>query len=226
MAGAGGAAGTGGTRTVHVICSNNITADISSLPYELTVAPLGSVVDGVPVDIALSGVAQFPPSFLNAAIATIPGLSEVTLTGLSSTVVVRSGAAGPEVALGSNTALPANLSLPLVDDSAQCTAAGLPTPCVLEPLLLPLGSAIATYTPTGGPDGQILFGWDESRFPPISIVLGDPGPISTRMVAVVLQVGLECGMGKTDDNGTPADETDDFQRTLSDGELVSIPIAP
>jgi hypothetical protein len=213
------------TADVNVVCSNNVTADVSDLAYELSVTPLGPVVDGVPVDFAVDGVALFPPSFMNAALATIPGLTELTLTSLNSTVVVRSGATGPDVPLTADVALPAQVAIPLETDPISCGAAGLPTPCVLEPLVLPLAEQIVTLTPSG-PGGEILFGWDESRFPPISIVLGSPGPVSTRVTAVVLQIGLECGMGTIDDNGTPSDESDDFLRPLTDAELVSIPIAP
>jgi hypothetical protein len=214
------------TAAVNVVCSNNVTADTSDLAYELSVTPLGPVLDGVPVDFAVDGVAVFPESFINATLATIPGLTELTLESLNATVAVRSGAVGPDVTLTSEVALPAQVPIPIETDPVLCTAAGLPTPCALQPLALPLAQQIVTLTPTGGPGGQILFGWDESRFPPIPVVLASPGPISTRVVAVVLQVGLECGMGTVDDNGTSLDDTDDFPRPLTDAELISIPIAP
>lgn len=52
----------------------------------------------MPVDFEVTGVAQLSASFLTGLLQLLP-FDGVTLTGLTSTVVVRSGAIGPDVAL-------------------------------------------------------------------------------------------------------------------------------
>lgn len=206
-------------RVIDVLCNNNITSDTLALPYELTVTPLGPIVNGDPVDIELTGIALFPPSFMNAAISTIPGLTELTLTDLSVTVQVRDGGAGPAVALGPASGVPSTYELPIVNEPSLCGPNGFQAPCVLEPLPIPLETRVESFTVNGGPGGQILFGWDESRFPPITVLPGEAGPISTRVnFAGLPQIGLECGMGTIDDAGD--------LRTLEDAELIAVPILP
>lgn len=212
-------------QVVEVLCNNNINSDTDLLAYELEVTPLAPVVDSVPVDVALTGVVLFPQSFLNAAVSSIPNTpTEVTVLDLVATVKVRAGASGPAVALGPATGVPAVYEIPVVNDSETCELAGFMSPCVLEPLRIPLESQVAAFTPTDGAGGQILFGWDETRFPPITVAGVTAGPIGTRVsIGGVLNIGLECGMGTIEDAGTP-DPSDDFTRPLDDTELTSIPI--
>ncbi len=212
------------TQTVPLVCSNNVTPDIMEIPYELTVIPLEPVFEGAPTGFQFTGVVNFPPAFLNAALATIPGITEVTLNDLNATVIARSGATGSSVVLGSAVPTPATLPIPIVNDSAQCSAAGLPTPCVLQPMQMQLTTESGTFTPTAtGTD--ILFGWNEDLLPPISFAVSDPaGPNGIRVVAIVLSIGMECYMGRMNDNGTPGNPADDFPEALPDGILIAIPV--
>jgi hypothetical protein len=244
-------------QTVPVACSNNVTGDISQLPYELEVTPLGPVVDGVPADFAVTGTAFFPPTFLNAAIAAIPGLTEVTLNALTATAYVRAGAVGAPrdlATLVSADPVPASVPIPIANDPAVCGPLNLATcpntctdgtacfqgggtctgigdgsclprgacTCVVDPLVLPLSSAIVTLTPSG-PGGEILFGWNEDLLPPQTVIVANPpGPNGTRVLAVILQIGLECWMGKL----VSTFPDPDVAGPLLDSELVSIPISP
>jgi hypothetical protein len=113
------------TQTVTVVASNSVTGDISDLPYILTVTPLGPVPDGVPSDFSVTGSAFFPVVFLQIAIQTIPGLTEVTLVadGLSGTPHARSGTTGaPEdlATLGFDGTLPTLVPIPLTSDPLFC----------------------------------------------------------------------------------------------------------
>jgi hypothetical protein len=260
--GGGASGGTGGTPTpdpvtqiVPVVTSNNLDANISELPYELTVTPLGPVVDGVPVDFSITGVAVFPASFLNGAMSAIPGLTEVTVNGLTATPYIRSGAVGAPADLTTLTSadpIPAIIPIPIVDlpesagicgplnldicpntctdgtpcnqGSTTCNAIGDGTCvprgaciCAVEPLLFPLSTDVVTVTPSGA-SGEILFGWNEDLLPPqLVIVTNPPGPNGMRVLAAVLNIGLEGWMGKLTSPSTAG--------PLLDSELLSIPIS-
>ena len=219
----------GYTQTVSLVCNNDATDDVFVLPYELTATPLGSVVDGVPMEIALTGTVNYPASLVNLAVlraAPYP-LTESTLRQFKVTVVPRSGATGAPVVLGLGTPpapLPMQIQFPLIYDAGECGLLGLPTPCADEPVLNPMESVIGTFTPTGGPGGSILLGWDESDIPPVSIDPASPGPNAFAETAAGTDFAVECFMGTIDDNGTPGNTTDDFPRALLDGDLLEIPI--
>lgn len=242
---------------VPIVTSNNVTGDVFELPYELTVTPLGPVVDGVPVDIAFTGTAFFPPTFLNAAIATIPGLTEVTLADVSATPYVRSGAVGAPfdlATLGSLEPLPMQVPIPLTTDPAICGPLNLATcqnscedgtscvqpdagavcgaigdgsclprgdcACVVEYLPITLSTEIVSITPSGA-GGALLFGWNEDLLPPQTVIVTNPvGANGIRILAVVLQVGIEGWMGEL------VGEAPGIPAPLPDGQLLPIPIGP
>jgi hypothetical protein len=104
--GAGGTGGTGGsigavTKSMTLGCTNSVTADISILDWELTVAPDGgTITGGAAFDATLDGVAFFAESFLDAAQSVIPGgIKQAALADVAATVIVRSGATGDPVTL-------------------------------------------------------------------------------------------------------------------------------
>ena len=220
-----------------------------------------SGVDGVPVDFAVTGIAFFPPAFLNAAISTIPGLTEVTLNALTATPHIRSGAVGapfdlttlvsanpvPEQVAIPILGLPASVGIcgplnvatcpntctdgtPCSQGSTTCDLIGDGTCaprgaciCVVEPLVLPLSSDVVTVTPDITATGDILFGWNEDLLPPQTVIVTNPpGPNGIRVLAVVLQVGIEGWMGKV--VSIPPDP--DVAGPLLDSELLAIPISP
>jgi hypothetical protein len=235
-AGAGGMAGAGGgtvpdpiTKAVSLICSNNlITANISYLPYELTAAPLGPVIDGSPVDISFTGTGFFPASFLNAGLPF--GLTAAIVVELNASVVVRSGATQPGVVLTLDGGLPQTVIIPIEEDDATCAAAGFAgAPCVLNDLALPLNSGVGTLTPDGGAGGEILVGWDEtedpSTLPNVVDVDATAGLNGIRLDAgLPFNIALECTMGECADVTCTGDS--DVGVPLLDAQLLSIPIAP
>ncbi|MBW1907564.1 MAG: hypothetical protein JRJ24_20160 [Deltaproteobacteria bacterium] len=211
----------------------------------MEVAPLGPVVDGNPVNVTFTGIALIPASTQNTGINTIPGLTSVNVSGISATVAVRSGATGTPPTLTTATPTPFVTNITLNNNAAECLAAypseAGRTPCVTEPIVLPLNSATAALTPTGGAGGEILVGWDETLDPntfPLSPPIGgtDPlGPTGIRInIANLIQVAFDCTMGECDnftqtpgppDCGTGDDSGDSATRLL-DSQLISIPIAP
>jgi hypothetical protein len=199
--------------------------------------------------------------FLNAAIATIPGLTEVTLNALTATPYIRSGAAvnGDLTTLTSANPLPATVPIPILGlpssipicgplNLSTCpntctdgTACSQPGPdacvgigdesceprgaciCVVEPLVLPLSSDVVTVTPDISATGDILFGWNEDLLPPQTVIATNPpGPNGIRVLAIVLNVGIEGWMGKV--ISFPPDP--DLAGPLLDSELLAIPISP
>jgi hypothetical protein len=249
-AGTGGSAGAGGagggtapdpiTKTVSNVCVNSLlTTQLSYLPYELTAAPLGPVVDGTPVDVRFTGIAQVPASTLNSGINAVPGLTEVAVTAVAATVAVRSGATGTTPTLIPVETTPFQATITINDNEVECMAAyptGAGAPCVTEPILLPLNSDTGTLTPTDGPGGEILVGWDETTDPatfPISPSLqgGDPlGPTGIRvLIAELILVAFECTMGECatpDQTCGTGDNVGDTGGPLLDSQLLSIPISP
>jgi hypothetical protein len=200
---------------VSLVCNNDATPDVFVVPFELTATPLGPIVNGVPIEIALTGTVNFPASLVNLAVARAPGLTESTLRELKATVVPRSGATGGPVALGVGTPpapLPMQILFPLIYDAGECGLLGLPTPCADDPVLIPMESVIATLTPTGG---SILLGWDESDLPPVEIDPASPGPNAWAETAAGTDLAVECFMGALDD---------DVPTALLDAELLEIPI--
>jgi hypothetical protein len=250
-AGAGGAGGTGGmgggtapdpiTKTVSNVCVNSLLAtQLSYLPYDLTAAPLGPVVDGTPVDVTFTGMALVPASTLNTGINTVPGLTEVSVTGVTATVAVRSGATGTTPTLIPLEATPFDATITINDNSAECMAAypseGGRIPCVTEPISIPLNSETGTLTPTGGPGGEILVGWDETLDPntfPLSPPIKGPDPLGPTgirvLIAELIQVGFECTMGECDNPDVSCgsgDNAGDSAIRLLDSQLLPIPISP
>ncbi len=220
------------TKTVNLICSNNVTTVIFDIPFEITATTNEEIVEGTPVEITFTGIANFPAELLNLALGLFPSLTEVTLDNIKTTIAVRSGASGTDVVLGSSIATPADIPFPVVNDSTECLNAGYTPPCALEPMQFELNKVTGTFTPqTAGTN--ILVGLDESILPPPYpadptnpwLVTDPPGPNGMRVKLVsVVQMGLECYMGTMNDNGTPGDAGDDFAETLSDDELLSIPV--
>jgi hypothetical protein len=258
-AGAGGSAGAGGagggtapdpiTKTVSNVCVNSLlTAQLSYLPYELTAAPLAPVVDGTPVDVRFTGIALVPASTLNAGIYAVPGLTEVAVTAVSATVAVRSGATGTTPTLVPLEATPFDATIAINMSVSECNAAypagqnGHDPPCVTEPISIPLNSDTGTLTPTGGPGGEILVGWDETTDPttfPITPPLqaGAPlGPTGIRvLIADLILVAFECTMGECAESGSggvgdfdcgDGSVPGDKGGPLLDSQLLSIPISP
>jgi hypothetical protein len=86
------------TKVVTMGCTNNVTPDISILPFELTVDPTAIVASSA-FTADLSGVAVFSETFLDAGLSAVPGLKQATLVSAAATVQVRSGATGAGVVL-------------------------------------------------------------------------------------------------------------------------------
>ncbi len=98
-AGAGGAAGAGGggvdpdpeSAELTVGCTNNVTADISILPFTLNVDP-GPIGGGASVPTEFGGTAVFSEVFLDAAQGAVPGgVTQADLVNLAATVQIRTG---------------------------------------------------------------------------------------------------------------------------------------
>jgi hypothetical protein len=226
------------TKEIDVLWISTTTDNSPAVvSYELSATALAPVVDGVPVDFAIDGVAVIPVTWLKAVNSAVGGLGDpnlrLELTALSATVVVRSGAMGSELVLAPEAALPATLQLPLeTDETACCTAGDGGTSCwsywdfgycILEDVRVPLQGQTLTLIPNDGVGGTLLIGWDETPVPSPSLA---PGPISSQLQVVSNFGGgfgdrLELTMGTiefVDGIATP--------RSLTDAELISIPISP
>ena len=79
-------------------CTNNVTSNISILPFELTADPTAIVASSA-FTADLTGVAVFSETFLDAGLSAVPGLKQATLVSAAATVQVRSGATGAGVVL-------------------------------------------------------------------------------------------------------------------------------
>jgi hypothetical protein len=104
MGGAGGMGGGSGpgvmTKAITLGCTNNLTPDISILPWELTADP-SPIIDGSPVTIDYTGQAFFTESFLDAGLAAVPGLNKAALNPGNrggATIVPRAGLSGGDAA--------------------------------------------------------------------------------------------------------------------------------
>jgi hypothetical protein len=90
--------GNGVTNVLTVACTQNVTADLLFLPFELTVDPdliAGSAAFMADVD----GVVEFPESTLDALVAAAPPSLEIVVHDLQATVHLRSGGTGADVTL-------------------------------------------------------------------------------------------------------------------------------
>ena len=105
---------------ITVGCGNNVTADVSILPYELDITATGAIA-GNPVTADLGGVAQFSETFLDAAQGAVPGgVTKAILVDLVASVQVRSGSTGaPVTPLGAGSAIPYECALGDTGPGAQ-----------------------------------------------------------------------------------------------------------
>jgi len=81
-------------------CTNNLTTNISVLPWELSADP-DQVVDGQASAITYTGIANFTESFLDAGLGAVPGLSEAALAPGNrggATIVPKAGLIGGDAA--------------------------------------------------------------------------------------------------------------------------------
>jgi hypothetical protein len=154
---------------VSNVCVNSLlTTQLSYLPYTLTAAPLGPVVNGNEVDFTFTGIALVPASTLNTGIYAIPGLTSAQIDVIAATVAVRSGATGTTPTLNAAETLPVVKDIMINMSVSECNAAypegqnGHDPPCVTEPISLPLNEQPGTLTPTAGAGGEILLGWAET----------------------------------------------------------------
>lgn len=87
------------TKAITLGCTNNVTADVSILPVELTVTP-DPVIGGSTVAVNYDGAWEFPEVYLDGAQPLAPGgVTIVDVVDLQATVHVRSGATGADVTL-------------------------------------------------------------------------------------------------------------------------------
>jgi hypothetical protein len=88
------------TKAIELACNNSAQPQMSSIPTDLTVDP-GPTLGGSSFTADLTGNLSFPESFLDVATGVLPpGTTFAQITLLEATVEVRSGATGPNVALG------------------------------------------------------------------------------------------------------------------------------
>ena len=105
------------SKVITVSCGNNVTADVSILPYLLEVDP-GLISAGSGFNADLSGVAEFSEAFLDAAQGAVPGgVRSAALVDLKATVQVRG-----DGATGDNVVMTAGANIPF-------TCGLAPTPC-------------------------------------------------------------------------------------------------
>jgi hypothetical protein len=110
-------------KVITVSCGNNVTSDVSILPYFLTVEPT-AIVANQPFTADIGGVAQFSETFLDAAQGAVPGgVTKASLVDLIATVQTRGGGAtGADVPMSAGAPIPYECVL---DDSGP----GAQTPC-------------------------------------------------------------------------------------------------
>ena len=98
--------------TLTVGCTNNVTADISILPFTLDVDP-SAIIGGAIVPVDLDGVAEFSEVFLDAAQGAVPGgVKEADLINLAATVLLRTGGTLPANTTLTNDPIPATCLIP------------------------------------------------------------------------------------------------------------------
>jgi hypothetical protein len=128
---------------INVGCGNNVTADVSILPYALSVDPT-AILAGQDFTVDLDGVAEFSEDFLDAAQGAVPGgVTAAGLVDLVATVQTRgAGATGANVPLGAGSAIPFTCvyggacdpanngpSVPGLQPNSDCVPTGKFNPC-------------------------------------------------------------------------------------------------
>ena len=79
------------SQLITVGCGNNVTSDVTILPFTLDVDP-GPIVNGQPITADLGGIANFAEPFLDAAQGAVPGgVTKAGLVDLNADVQVRAG---------------------------------------------------------------------------------------------------------------------------------------
>jgi hypothetical protein len=100
------------TAVLTMGCTNNITADISILPFTLNVDP-GPVVGDAIVPVTLGGIAEFSEVFLDAAQGAVPGgVTQADLVNLAATALIRTGGALPANTTLTNAPIPKTCLIP------------------------------------------------------------------------------------------------------------------
>jgi hypothetical protein len=125
-------------------CTNNVTADISILPFILDVNPDPIISGGGAVPTTFGGTAVFSEVFLDAAQGAVPGgVTQADLVNLVATVQIRTGGTlGSTIALtnaplpttcliGGGACNPANdgASVPGSQPNTDCVPVGTFNPC-------------------------------------------------------------------------------------------------
>jgi cysteine-rich repeat protein len=216
------------SKTIPMVCRNNVDSTVREASYELTLDPLGPVAAGASFDAELSGKAVIPEFFLDAVQGVMAGgVTQIDITDLNATVSVRSGAIGPDVLL---TAANGPTSIPIIDGSGdacaacnainatkadQCLQNGF---CVAGDLEVPLLPAMGTFT--ADLLGDVLIGWYEDLPLPTTVnVFSDPvGSNGVRWdLSGVLFIGFECSMGTANTAGT-------MGVALPDEDLITLSI--
>jgi hypothetical protein len=102
------------TAIIDVACSNNVTSNISILPFALAIDP-GPMAAGGAFTADISAAGEFSEAFLDIAQIVIPcGVDTGQVLGIAATVALRtSGATGADVQLGAD--------LNALDDRCQLT---------------------------------------------------------------------------------------------------------
>ena len=125
-------------------CTNNVTADISILPFTLNVNPDPIISGAGPVPTVFGGIAEFSEVFLDAAQGAVPGgVTQADLVNLAATVQIRTGGTlastvtltnGPlptTCLIGGASCNPANdgASVPGSQPNTDCVPVGTFNPC-------------------------------------------------------------------------------------------------
>jgi hypothetical protein len=124
-------------------CTNNVTSDISILPFQLDVNP-DPILANTSTSAVFGGIAEFAEPFLDAAQGAVPGgVTTADLVSLTATVQIRSGGTldapvtltNPPLpttcALGGGACDPANdgPSVPGSQPNTDCVPTGTFNPC-------------------------------------------------------------------------------------------------
>ncbi|HSN70547.1 MAG TPA: hypothetical protein VLT59_03520 [Steroidobacteraceae bacterium] len=149
-------------RALTLGCTNNLTSQVSIIPFDLTVDP-PAIVSTVGITAALDGIATFTEGFLDAAQAAIPGgVTKVNLVDLQATVHLRAGGTGPDVPLTNEA-----IAYTCAEDGAPCDPANdqasVPgsqpnTHCVPTGSFNPCGRFVAVPTSTDCTAGGVCDG--------------------------------------------------------------------
>ena len=148
---------------ITVGCTNNVTADISILPFILDVDP-GVILSNSSATAEFSGVAEFSEVFLDAAQGAVPGgVTAADLVNLVATVQIRTGGTFASTVGLTNAPLPTTC---LIDGSACNPAndgASVPgsqpnTDCVPVGAFNPCQALVAIPTSTDCAPGGVCDG--------------------------------------------------------------------